>query len=271
MEQATVNASINYTGSMSERPCFHANDQSLDRVALDARIVPIRDARPSRERPTLSKEGFELGQCPTAVADFRNAAEVAAVHPEEIRRFVQELTGADAVAVTGPGVLRFGERSAEAGTRDNSRAARLVHIDTSDSAAADFARMAAPEGRTRFRRIAQHNIWRAFSAPPQDVPLAVCDARTVAAGDLVPADARFDRDGQVNWSFEALLLRYNPAHRWYFYSNMQRDEVIVFKRHDTDPNEPHHVPHSAFTDPRVRTGTAPRASIEMRTIAYWFE
>jgi hypothetical protein len=88
---------------------------------------------------------------------------------------------------------------------------------------------------------------------------------------LVPADARFDRNGQVFWQFEALLLRYNPAHRWYFFSDMQRDEVIVFKRNDTDPNEPHHVPHSAFTHPRVPPGTAPRASIEMRTIAYWFE
>ena len=269
--ESTVHASINYTGPMSERPRFHANDQSLDRVALDAHVVPISDARASLERPTLANEGFELETCPTSVADFRDAVEVAAKHPDEIRRFIQELTGADAVAVTGPGVLRFGERSAEAGTRDNSRAARLVHIDTSDSAAADFAQMAAPKGHTRFRRIAQHNIWRAFSPPPQDVPLAICDARTIAAGDLVPADARFDRDGQVHWTFEALLLRYSPAHRWYFFSDMQRDEVIVFKRHDTDPNEPHHVPHSAFTDPRVPRGTAPRASIEMRTIAYWFE
>ena len=268
---STVHASINYTGAIAERPWFHANDQSLDRVALDAHVVSISDARSSLERPTLADAGFAIETCPSAVADFRDAAEVAAKHPEEIRRFIQELTGADAVAVTGPGVLRFGERSAEAGTRDNSRAARLVHIDTSDSTAADFAQMAAPKGHTRFRRIAQHNIWRAFSPPPQDVPLAVCDARTVAAADLVPADARFDRDGKIHWTFEALLLRYSPAHRWYFFSDMQRGEVIVFKRHDTDPNEPHHVPHSAFTDPRVPPGTAPRASIEMRTIAYWFE
>jgi hypothetical protein len=33
-----------------------------------------------------------------------------------------------------------------------------------------FAQKAAPKGHTRFRRIAQHNIWRAFSPPPQDVP-----------------------------------------------------------------------------------------------------
>ena len=271
MTATIVNAEINYTGSMSERPQFHANDQSLDRLAPDPRVVPISDARSHREPPSLAREGFELLKCPTRVADFRDADEVAATHPEEIRRFMLDVTGADAVVVTGPGILRFGERSPEAGTRDNSRAARLVHIDTSDSAAAEFAQQAAPAGRTRFRRVAQHNIWRTFSPPPQDVPLAVCDARTVAADDLVPADARFDRDGTVRWSFEALLLRHNPAHRWVFFSNMLRDDVLVFKRHDTDAREPHHVPHSAFTDARVPAGTPPRASIEMRTIAYWFD
>jgi hypothetical protein len=181
-----------------------------------------------------------------------------------------ELTGADAVVVTGPAVLRFGERSQEAGTRDNSNAARLVHIDTSDAAAEDFARRAAPAEKERFRRVAQHNIWRTFSEPPQDVPLAVCDARTVAPADLVPADARFDRNGEVQWSFEALLLRYSSAHRWFFFSNMDRNEILIFKRHDTDPREPRRVPHTAFSDPRVPPGGTPRASVEVRTIAYWF-
>ena len=44
MEPA-VHASINYTGAMSERARFHANDQSLDRVALDAHVVPTSDPR----------------------------------------------------------------------------------------------------------------------------------------------------------------------------------------------------------------------------------
>ena len=263
MPGTNVLAELNYTGAMSERPKFHANDQSLDRVAHDPHVVPIEDVRARPHPPRLDREGFELLTCPTAVSDFRDAAEVERLYPSEIQRFMLELTGADAVVVTGPGVLRFGERSPEAGTRDNSRAARFVHIDV--------ARNAAPPGRLHFRRVAQHNIWRTFSQPPQDVPLAVCDARTVAAADLIAADARFDRDGEVRWTFEALLLRYNPAHRWCFYSDMRRDEVIVFKRHDTDPAAPHHVPHSAFTDARVPEGTAPRASVEMRTIAYWFD
>jgi hypothetical protein len=231
--------------------------------------VPIVDGR--AELPSLTREGIELFECPTQVKDFRDADEVARVYPREIEAFISRLTGADAVVLMGPAILRFGERSPEAGTRDNSNAARLVHIDTSDSTALEFAQASAPAGARGIRRIAQHNIWRTFSGAPQDVPLAVCDARTVAAEDLVPAQAMFDRDGKVVWSFEALLLRYNPAHRWIYFPDMTRDEVIVFKRHDTDAHEPRLVPHSAFTDSRAPTDCTPRASVEMRTIAYWFD
>jgi hypothetical protein len=269
MQANTVRAEVNYTGPMTTRPQFFANDHSLDRVNRDPRVVPVADGR--AEPPSLAREGIELFSCPTQVKEFRDTEEVARVYPREIEAFMSRLTGADAVAVMGPPILRFGERSPEAGSRDNSNAARLVHIDTSDSAALEFAQAAAPAGARNIRRMAQHNIWRTFSGAPQDVPLAVCDARSVAAEDLVPADAMFDRDGKVVWSFEALLLRYNPAHRWIFFPDMTRDEVIVFKRHDTDPHEPRLVPHSAFTDARVPADCTPRASVEMRTIAYWFD
>jgi hypothetical protein len=269
MHDDAVHAEVNYTGPMNTRPQFFANDHSLDRVNRDPRVVPIVDGRV--EPPSLAREGIELIECPTQVKDFRDSAEVARVYPAEIEALIGRLTGADAVALMGPAILRFGERSPEAGTRDNSNAARLVHIDTSDSTALEFARASAPASARGIRRIAQHNIWRTFSGAPQDVPLAVCDARTVAAEDLVPAEAMFDRDGKVVWSFEALLLRYNPAHRWIYFPDMTRDEVIVFKRHDTDPREPRLVPHSAFTDARVPADSTPRASVEMRTIAYWFD
>jgi hypothetical protein len=269
--ESAVHAEINYVLGLDGRPRFHANDRSLDRVDLDPRIVPIVDGRARPDPPNLRREGIGLFECPTEVRDFRDVAEVERVYPDEIRQFILELTGADAVSVMGPPILRFGERSREAGSRDNSRAARLVHIDTSDATASEFAQMAAPVDSRRIRRIAQHNIWRAFSGAPQDVPLAVCDARTVMNDDLVPADAMFDRDGQIVRSFESLLLRYNPVHRWLFFPDMSRDEVLAFKRHDTERSEPHHVPHSAFTDPRVPPDAEPRASVEMRTVAYWYE
>lgn len=265
-----VHAELNYIAAMAERPQFHANDQSLDRLVHDPRTVLIEDGRMHSDGPRLSREGLELIECPTQVQDFRDPTEVGRVYPGEITRFMQELTGADAVVVTGMPILRFAERSVEAGTRDNSRAARLVHIDVSDRAAADFAARAAPAGGRTIRRTAQHNIWRTFSAPPQDVPLALCDARTVSAEELVVADARFDKDGEIKFSFEALLLRYSCAHRWIYFSNMQRNEVLVFKRHDSDLAQPRQVPHSAFSDPRVPPHHEPRASVEIRTVAYWY-
>jgi hypothetical protein len=51
---------------------------------------------------------------------------------------------------------------------------------------------------------------------------------------------------------------------------LSRDEVIIFKTNDSDPAQPHCVPHSAFDDPSCPKGVLPRASIEMRGIAYWF-
>ena len=30
---------------------------------------------------------------------------------------------------------------------------------------------------------------------------------------------------------------------------MTRDEALVFKTNDSDPKQPHHVPHTAFNDP----------------------
>ena len=121
------------------------------------------------------------------------------------------------------------------------------------------------------RRFAHYNVWRVLSPPPQDVPLAVCDARSLSQADLMEADAIFDVPGKPEWSFEGLIVRYNPRHRWSYFSNMTREEALVFKTNDSDPSQPHNVPHTAFNDPTCPSGVAPRASIEMRAIAYWFD
>jgi hypothetical protein len=84
------------------------------------------------------------------------------------------------------------------------------------------------------------------------------------------ADAIFDVPGKPEWSFEGLVVRYNPRHRWSYFSNMTREEALVFKTNDSDPGQPHNVPHTAFNDPTCPAGVTPRASIEMRAIAYWF-
>ena len=262
---------INYIAEMAERPRYYANDHSRDRLTLDPRTVPITDARSLMTPPSLKVEGFELIQHTSTVSDFRDAEEVKAVHPAEIQALLLAVTGADRVTVTGAGVLRFSERSPDMGKLNNSHPARFIHIDITDDTARRFGERSKPGEVDRpVRRFAHYNVWRTFSTPPQDVPLAVCDPRTVAPADLVVADAIFDLPGAPEWSFESWLLRYSPAHRWTYWSNMGLTDALVFKTNDSDPSEPHFAPHSAFDDPSCPKDAAPRASIEMRGIAYWF-
>jgi len=266
-----VRGGVNFIAPMDQRPRFHANDHARDVLALDPRTIDIEDARTRTTPPSLDVEGFLLCRHPTGVRNFRDPAEVTSVHCPEIRELLLRLTGADEVVMTPTGVLRFGERSPECGTLNNSQPARFVHIDVSDATAADFTRRSAPPGGRPIRRAAHYNAWRVLTPPPQDVPLAVCDARSLSPADLVPADAIFDSKDAPEWSFEALLIRYNPAQRWVYYSGMSPEEVLVFKTNDSDPGAAHHVPHSAFDDPTCPPGVTPRASVEMRGIAYWFE
>lgn len=265
----TVTADIVYLGPMAERPRFHANDHSRDNLVLDTHAVAIEDARWRHVPPSLEREGFMLVKHKSAIEDFRDVDEVGRRAAAEITTLIKDLSGAEHVAMLGPAIWRFGERSPDSGRFNNSLPARFTHIDASDARARLTAQqLARSEGPVR--RFTQFNIWRAISAPPQDVPLAVCDARSVAPDDLVIGDAVFDYSDRPEWSAESTLVRSNAAHRWAYFSGMTRDEALVFVCKDSDPLQPQNVPHCAFDDPSCPAGVPPRVSIEMRAMAYWF-
>ena len=263
-----VTAAIAYSGRGVARPRYYANDHSRDVLDVAPVKMPITDARGCAV--TLDGAGFTILPHRSSIADFADRAAVDTVHRGEIVELVAGLSGADQVLVSSPGLLRFSEKSPRSGALDNSRPARFAHVDISDATAAVFAQRAAPAGR-RLVRFAHYNVWRAISAPPQDVPLAVCDAQSVAADDLIPADAIFDSPGQPEWSFEGLVLAHGTAHRWYWFPDMTRDEALVFKTHDSAPGRAHCVPHVAFDNPLCGPDAPPRASIEMRAVALWFD
>jgi hypothetical protein len=265
----TIEAAVPYAGPMAVRPRFHANDHSRDVLDIESRRMQVANARSIDPSPALEREGFELVRHRSAIADFRDPS-IGDRHVGEIHQLLLAVSGADAVAVTPHGVLRFSERSADSGRLDNSRPARFVHVDVSDATATVLAAQANPHPDRRVRRCCQYNVWRALSPPPQDAPLALCDARSVEAADLVPADAIFDVRDAPEWSFEALVVRGNPRHRWFYFRDMNRDEVLVFKTNDSDPARSHCVPHVAVDDASCPADAPPRVSIEMRGTAYWY-
>jgi hypothetical protein len=224
---------------------------------------------------SLDVEGFELVAHRSAVEDFHaieESPEVDALYLAEMEAFVAELTGADRVLMLGGGKKRYGEGAVDRlADLANAKPARYVHGDVTDVSgpelAAGMARGTPGVDLDDVGRWAMYNVWRAITPPPQDFPLAVCDARTIAAGDELTVTALTAVRGLGEIAFATAAYLPNPAHRWCWFRDMTPEEVLVFKTHDTDASRAHRVAHTAFTDPTCPPGTPTRASVEIRALA----
>jgi hypothetical protein len=97
-----------------------------------------------------------------------------------------------------------------------------------------------------------------------DHPLATADGGSLAPQDLVATDLLYpDRTG------ETYSVTFNPAHRWYYWSGMQPDEVLLLKCYDSARDGRVRLsPHTAFADPRADASAPPRQSIELRALVF---
>lgn len=267
-----VEAEINYQGEMEGRPAYYATDYSRDRLALEANTVKIRDLRSEKASVSLQQEGFVLLDHSSAVRDFQDEESISRIYLPEIEKLILQLTGARRVLMAPHSVLRFSEKSEEYGSRVNTRPARFVHVDSTKNAIPvllDPLLKAAGLSEPPGKRYIGFNAWRVLSPPPQDVPLTVCDMRSISLEDMVPADAIFDAPGMPEWSFEGYLLHHNSKHRWSYFSDMTPDEVLIFKSYDSEANPLQCVPHVAFNDPSCPADALPRESIEVRGYAFF--
>jgi hypothetical protein len=94
----------------------------------------------------------------------------------------------------------------------------------------------------------------------RDMPLAICDAGSIARRDFVPVELKH----------EVYMLTHNPAHRWYYFPLMRADEAILIKGFDSlEDGRARFTAHAAFRDPRCPAGAPPRESIEARALAFF--
>ncbi|BAK65333.1 hypothetical protein SLG_06580 [Sphingobium sp. SYK-6] len=252
-------------------------------------VTTIRDGRAIRDHFSFDRQGFRLLDAPTQVRDFSDTAEIDRVYPAEVEGYVREAFGADLVVPMGWMIRTSGEVASRQKKRDQpyrhqggvQPPAGEVHVDTEPSRQLAAARRTYDRvrpGGPGFRRFIISSFWRTFSPPPQDCPLALCDARSVSDDEGTPnvlwvvdeipqGDAMFapmDDDGQM----AAAIFRHNPAHRWWYFSGMTRDEALLFKFHDSDRSVGWRTPHTAFWDDSL-PGAHPRESIELRSIAFF--
>jgi hypothetical protein len=256
---------------MNVLPVFYARQRARDNLVLESHDVEIYDARGLPEAPSLETNGFMLVNHVTAVADF-TADNAQEIYRPEIRELILGLTGADEVIVMNT-VLRWSERAGDKSSFVNSHPARFVHVDYSRESFDEFARMQLAdtedlESRLT-RRYVAYNIWRVLTPPPQDVPLAVCDARTVSPDDASVGEAVIDAPGEPERRFGSSLYHANPAHRWFWFPDMRPDEALVFKAFDSDLDRVQGCPHSGFDNPDCPADAPARASAEIRAFAFY--
>ena len=246
--------------------------------------VEVRDGR-TADLPGWQECGFELVDHASSVRDWTDDEEIAGVHYAEVEALARSLTGADAALVSD-----HVKRNAEPERRRREQTpVRLVHSDF----AADYAdvirgayrevhgRGAATLARSGLTsdqieaapRIVMMQFWRNLGEPKMDLPVAFCDARTVAPSETRP----FAYTGYVagGRSFDALAVvapddgRPPEHHGWYTFPEMKVDEVVAFRTYDTElvaRGATWFTPHSAFPDPDVPPGRPARFSIELRVL-----
>lgn len=247
------------TVAKHERPSFV-------NLPLAPKRMPITDMRGRESEYSLDEQGFMLTSGPTEVSDFRDTEEVARVYFPEVDALLRNVTGCSATAASTPGVRRASKRAGapQAGATGTGN---FAHADYSYTSGEVWLRRAVSpeEAEARLRkRYSIFNVWRVFSRPPQDVPLALCDARSVVPDDIQNCTLTL---GEVTWDNTTYL--HNRDHRWSYCSDMTRDEAFIFRSFDSDPARRVHVPHTAFEDTSCPADAPPRESFEVRFFAFY--
>jgi hypothetical protein len=266
-----VFSTLRYLLPGNERPVYIAStggaDASLDIAAeFEDREVLVRDARALDTPPALDREGFELRIHHSAVEDFYQLEPVRDAYEAEIRQCVLEATGASAARVFDH-TLRSDSPEIR-GERNTREAAAVIHNDYTDASAVKRLRDLLPDAEAEQRlasRFAIVNVWRGIRQPVWNSPLACCDATSIAPRDLVASERRAaERIGELE------LVRWNPAHRWYYFPIMQLDEVLLIKTFDSDRSGvARRSIHSAFDNPLAPADAPPRESIESRLLVFF--
>ena len=268
-ESGAVTAALTYLVDTGEKPINYPSegggDVSRNTGRYEAHLVTIRDGRAMSEPFSLDREGFVLVRHGTAVSDLYDA-QLKAVYEGEIERLVARTTGASRVVVFDH--TRRAESRATREAKGVREPARIIHNDYTDRSAPQRVRDLLPAKETAAlleRRFAIVNVWRPIQGPVQTAPLALCDARSVGSRDLIASERRSkDRVGEI------LQVAFNPAHRWFYFPRMRKDEVLLIKTYDSDKSgRARFAIHTAFDDPTAPADAAPRESIESRAFAFF--
>ena len=268
----TVEAELMYSIDSGETPVSLVKEpgegpDTRTGAAYDHHIATIHDGRPLVGKLDIDAEGVVLIDHKTAVKDFYDDDEVVSVYYPEVEEIVMAATGASKVVVFDHTIRVDDEEKQIA--RKVRPPVKNMHNDFNDKSAAQRVRdlLPADEAEARLKkRYGSINVWRSINGTVQTAPLVVCDARSIDDDkDWIAAERHYgERVGVV------LNLRYSPDHTWFYFPDMNENEVVLLKNHDSKTDgTAKFTAHGSFQHPDTKPDAAPRESIEIRTLMFW--
>lgn len=255
---AAVDADIKFVVKTGLKPIQYA-ESNVDTTPSEYHRVAVQNARVAGEAFSLGSSGFELKYFKTSAGQFDDPEAIRREYYPEIACMLRECTGAAQIHFVDHRIRA--SRPIEGAFAGAYRPLRAAHNDYSSEIVPK--RLAEILGQERARewlseRVLQINVWRPLNGVVEEVPLALCDARSIEPDDLVAAEFRHPDRTSENY-----LLRHNPSQRWYYFPEMCPEETVLIKGYDSRNDVARFTPHAAIdvgASPNVR----PRLSIEVR-------
>jgi hypothetical protein len=268
--RAAIHAQLNYIIDTGELPFTYIDwpekVHESNPPQYEGKEVAINDGRPLRDTFKLDTHGFAFVDHFTKVKAFTDEAERKRVYDVEAAELIKKHSGASEVLVFDH-TIRTGDEAARAAT--NARPpVRGVHNDYTENSAPRRLRdiLGDEEAEKRFaKRYAIIQIWRPIRGNVFADPLAISDGRSIPREGFILQQRRYRHR-----TAETYHIAYHPAHQWFYFPEMTRDEALVFKVFDSDTSKTSQfTAHTAFEDPTTPADAPPRESIETRTFAFF--
>jgi hypothetical protein len=231
----------------------------------DPRPIMIHNGRPHVKEFGLERDGFHFVRHETKVVDFYDENEIKRVYYPEMEALIKAESGAKRVVVFDHTLRTADDELREA--KKIREVVRRVHNDYTEWSGPQRVRDLLPDEADELlkRRFAIIQVWRPIRHPVETFPLAIADARSLAPDNMVISERRYP--GRVGQTY---AITYNPAHKWFWFPRMRREEALVFKVYDSlKDGRARWTAHTAFDDPTTPKNARPRESIEIRTLAFF--
>jgi hypothetical protein len=274
----TITAEIPYVVSDDDLLVFSSADRTFEANLVRRRPMQIRNGR--LHPPSLEREGLQIASCPSRLIHERLDEFIDAnighnvIQPainfeywKEIIPTLQRLTGAREIFAHQGTTVRFSPRS---GRKNWGPPAGYAHVDFQPDEVERLMKESMEQWGIKARpysRLMLIQTWRPLSDPPQDIPFAVCDGRTVKSEDLIPVEFHVvSKEQDLDLVYRSRAGRYGEGHQWWYFPNMTVDEIMVFKGFDSALPETMNPLHAAFEDATAQN-PVPRVSAESRFFA----